>query len=118
MKFLGNLLWFIFFGMVQGIMHMMLCIGFFFTIVGIPLAVAHFRIAEMCFFPFGKKVETDYEARPVGNVIWLALGGAQMAVTRAIVGALLCVTIIGIPFAKQFFKLMRLTALPYGSQVS
>lgn len=117
MKFIGNLLWFILFGLIQGLMCVILGVFFCVTLVGIPLGVAFFRIARLAFFPFGKTVSTNYEAHPVGNVVWLALGGSGMAVGYAIVGGLLCVTIIGIPFAKQFFKLMKLAALPYGATV-
>lgn len=118
MRVLGNLIWFILFGLWEGLAYVLLGALCFVSLVGIPLGIACFRLAKLAFFPFGKRVEADYEAHPVGNVIWMALGGAQMAVLYAIIGALLCVTIIGIPFAKQYFKLMKLSALPYGAEVA
>ena len=117
MKFLGNLIWFILFGLWEGLAFVLLGAFLFVTLIGIPLGVACFRLAKLTFCPFGKRVEVDYESHPAGNVIWMALGGAQMAVSYAIVGALLCITIIGIPFGKQCFKLMKLSALPYGAKV-
>ena len=117
MKFLGNLLWFILFGLWQGLICLLCGVLCCILIVGIPFGVAYFRIMKLAFLPFGKTVETDYEAHPKGNVVWMALGGAGMAVGYAIAGALLCVTIIGIPFAKQFFKLARISALPFGATV-
>ena len=54
----------------------------------------------------------------VGNVLFLILGGGALtAVGYAILGALLCVTIIGIPFGLQCFKLMKLCASPFGAEV-
>ena len=116
MKFLGNLIWFVF-GLIQALVCWISGIICFVTLVFIPFGIAYFRLAKLALLPFGKTVTTDYEAHPAGNVIWLALGGAGMAVGYAIVGGLLCITIIGIPFAKQCFKLMRLSALPFGAQV-
>lgn len=118
MKFIGNLIWFILFGLLQGIVCFLCGVICCITIVFIPFGIAYFRIARLAFLPFGKEVTTNYEAHPAGNVIWLALGGAGMPVGYAIVGGILCVTIIGIPFAKQFFKLMRLSALPYGAEIN
>lgn len=117
MKAIGNFLWFIFIGLWEGLSCLLAGVIFCITLVGIPLGVAYFRIAKLAFLPFGKTVTTDYESHPAGNVIWLALGGSGMSVGYAILGGLLCVTIIGIPFAKQCFKLMRLSALPYGAIV-
>ena len=117
MKFVGNLIWCAVFGLWMAIAYFIASVLLCLTIVGIPLGVAYYRLAKLVFIPFGKKVNVDYDARPVGNVVWLVLGGAQMAVSYAVVGGLLCITIIGIPFAKQCFKLMKLSALPYGSEV-
>lgn len=117
MKTFGNILWFIFGGCLSGILFFLCGIICCISLIGIPLAKPYFRLAKLSFFPFGKTVTTDYSSHPVGNVIWLVLGGADMAVAWAISGALLCVTIIGIPFGKQFFKLMKFFALPYGANV-
>lgn len=118
MKTVGNVFWFILFGLWQGIAYFLSGVICCITLVGIPFGIAYFRIAKAAFFPFGKEVTTNYEAHPAGNVIWLALGGAGMAVSYAIGGALLCITIIGIPFAKQYFKLMKLSALPFGAEMA
>ncbi len=117
MRILGNLIWFILFGLWEGLAYVLLGAFFCITLIGIPLGIGFFRLAKLAFFPFGKSVEADYEAHPVGNVIWMALGGAQLAVAYALCGAILCVTIIGIPFAKQCFKMMKLAALPYGAEI-
>ena len=117
MKTLGNIIWFLLFGLWMGLSYFLTGIVCCLTLVLIPFGKANFRLAKLAFLPFGKTVETDYESHPAGNVIWMVFGGAEAAVVYAIVGALLFVTIIGIPFGKQFFKLMRLSALPFGATV-
>lgn len=43
--------------------------------------------------------------------------GIEMAFAHAVIGILLCITIIGIPFGKQFFKLAKLSLMPFGATV-
>lgn len=117
MKALGNIIWFILIGWWYGIMCWLCGLLCCITIIGIPFGVAYFRIAKPAFLPFGKTITTDYQEHPKGNVVWMVLGGAGMAVWMAVVGAILCVTIIGIPLAKQCFKLARICALPFGATV-
>lgn len=53
----------------------------------------------------------------LGNVIWFILGGFIIAALWFIMGLLLCVTIIGIPFGKQLFKMSRMVLTPFGKDV-
>ena len=53
----------------------------------------------------------------LGNILWLIFIGIEMAFAHAVVGILLCITIIGIPFGKQFFKLAKLSLMPFGATV-
>lgn len=48
---------------------------------------------------------------------WLLISGLPMAIGNAVLGCLLCITIIGIPFGLQFFKIAKLALMPFGSQV-
>jgi uncharacterized membrane protein YccF (DUF307 family) len=43
--------------------------------------------------------------RVVLNILWLVLAGVWMAIAYAVAGLILCITIIGIPFGWQSFKL-------------
>ena len=53
----------------------------------------------------------------LGNLLWCLLGGLVSALSWALAGLLWCITIIGIPFGLQFFKIARLALLPFGSRV-
>ena len=53
----------------------------------------------------------------IGNLIWLIFGGFFSALGYFVVGFMFCLTIIGIPFGLQCFKIGMLTLLPFGKQV-
>ena len=115
---LGNGLWFIFGGFLSGLswaaMGCLWCI----TIVGIPVGKQCFKFATLSFFPFGKEVE--YGGNNVSvllNIIWLLVSGIPLAIEHATTGLFLCVTIIGIPFGLQQFKLAKLALMPFGATV-
>ena len=77
-----------------------------------------FKFAGLSFFPFGKEVV--YGGGPGSlllNIIWLVVSGLPLALESAIIGALLCMTIVGIPFGLQQFKLAKLALMPFGSRV-
>ena len=79
------------------------------TIIGIPVGLQCFKLASLSFFPFGKEVR--YGGGAVSflvNLIWLVLSGLPLALEHALIGLLLCVTVIGIPFGLQQFKLAKL----------
>lgn len=114
----GNLLWFIFGGIICGLSWFITGCIWCITIVGIPIGVQCFKFAKLSFFPFGKEVE--YSGGAVSliiNIIWLIISGIPMAIEFAVMGCILCITIIGIPFGLQMFKFAKLALLPFGSQV-
>ena len=51
------------------------------------------------------------------NIIWLVFGGIWIAITHAILGMILCITIIGIPFGMQHFKLTEIAINPFGRDI-
>lgn len=115
---LGNILWFIFGGFVSGLSWCLAGCLWCITIIGIPIGVQCFKFASLSFFPFGKEVE--YGGGTVSllvNIIWLLVTGIPLAVEQAAIGVLLCITIIGIPFGLQEFKLAKLALMPFGSTV-
>ena len=118
MKAIGNFIWFITLGWILGILYFLMGVLLCVTLIGIPFGIACFRVSKLAFLPFKKSVETNFDSHPVLNVIWMVLLGAQEAVGCAIVGALLCATVIGIPFGLQLFKLMKVNALPFGCEIT
>lgn len=119
MKTLGNIVWFIFGGFLSGLSWLLAGVVLCVTIIGIPLGKQCFKFAKVSFFPFGKEI--DFEGGAVStlvNVLWIIFFGLPMAVENAVLGAVWCVTIVGIPFGRQFFKLAKLSLMPFGAKVT
>ena len=53
----------------------------------------------------------------LGNILWLILGGILIAIIYYIVGLLMCITIIGIPFGVQHFKMALSSIFPFGKEI-
>ena len=117
MSLLGNILWLIFGGFLSGISWIIAGCLCCITVIGIPLGLQCFKFAGLAFCPFGKQVIYGGGFSLLANIIWLIFIGIEMAVAHALVGILLCITIIGIPFGKQFFKLAKLSLMPFGATV-
>ena len=119
MKTLGNILWVIFGGAVGTLTWFLLGILWCVTIVGIPLGKQCFKLAKLTFLPFTKEVEKESDSTIglVANIFWVIFTGWEMALANILTGVLLCITIIGIPFGKQYFKLAKLSFAPFGYEV-
>ena len=88
------------------------------TIVGIPVGMQCFKFAALSFFPFGKEIVFGGGAGSVLlNILWLIFGGFEIAVTAAALGVVFCITIVGIPFGLQYFKIAKLALFPFGASV-
>lgn len=88
------------------------------TIVGIPVGVQCFKFAELAFFPFGKEVRLGGGAgSALLNLLWLIFGGLALAAEAAVIGVLFCITVIGIPFGIQCFKIAKLALMPFGADI-
>ena len=119
MRILLNLLWLIFGGLLSAFGWIVTGCLWCITLVGIPVGLQCFKLASISLDPFGKEIVYEDEG-PVSlllNILWIIFGGIEMAIGNAIIGAILCITIIGIPWGKQFFKIAKLSLMPFGAQV-
>lgn len=119
MRFIGNILWFLFGGLESGLSWFILGCLWCCTIVGIPIGLQCFKFVGLAFWPFEKEV--FYGGGPLSllaNICWLIFSGLPLAAAYAVLGCVWCITIIGIPFGKQFFKLARLALMPFGAEVA
>lgn len=118
MAFLGNLLWFLFGGLIGGLGWTLAGCLWCITIVGIPVGLQCFKFAGLAFFPFGKEIVYGGGTFSVlVNIIWLLLSGLELTIGYVVLGCLWCITIVGIPFGKQCFKLAKLALMPFGASV-
>ena len=118
MKTFGNILWLIFGGLLAGIFWFVIGALMCLTLVFIPFGLKCFEIGKLAFWPFGKTVSTDFYEKPVANSLWLVFcGGAGFLALNVLVCALFCITIVGIPFGLQYFKIAKLSLFPYAAEV-
>ena len=118
MKTIGNILWFIFEGIGLALAWFLAGLVMCITIIGIPMGVQCFKIAGFVLFPFGKQI--SYGGRTGSfllNLLWIIICGWELALCAALMGLAWCVTIIGIPFGIQSFKLAKLAFMPFGANI-
>jgi len=121
MKFLGNIIWLVFGGIVIAIEYFIGSVVLMITIIGIPFGIQTLKMGALAIWPFGR--DTRVHSRASGclyilmNVLWLICGGIWITLTHALFGLLLCITIIGIPFGMQHFKLTALALNPFGRDI-
>jgi uncharacterized membrane protein YccF (DUF307 family) len=121
MNFIGNIIWLVFGGLLAALGYIVggfvLCV----TIVGIPFGLQCFKIAGLVLWPFGKRVVPTNSGMGClsifANIVWLLCGGLYTALVHLVFAAILFITIIGIPFARQHLKLMELSLMPFGKAV-
>ena len=114
----GNVLWILFGGFLSALGWVLAGCLWCVTVIGIPIGMQCFKLASISMNPFGKEVR--YEGEAVSfllNVVWFLVSGWLLALGNFLLGLLLCITIIGIPFGKQFFKIAKLALRPFGAVV-
>ncbi len=121
MTFLGNLVWIVFGGLILSVAYLLLGIVYCITIIGIPVGVQLFKMASLSLFPFGRTIKDKENGMSCLsmflNILWIVFGGIEMAMSHAVVGLLFCITIVGIPFGLQHFKLALLALIPFGKEI-
>ena len=118
MRTIGNIIWFFLGGLFGflgwGIIGVLWCI----TIIGIPFGKQCFKIAALSLAPFGKEiVDGGGTTSFLANVIWAIFFGWELFLGHLLSALLLCLTIVGIPFAKQALKLAMISFVPFGKKI-
>ncbi|HJE39045.1 MAG: YccF domain-containing protein [Candidatus Amulumruptor caecigallinarius] len=122
MNILLNIFWFLFGGLMIAIEYAISSVLMMITIIGIPFGLQTMKLAAVALWPFGTDVvKTGWPSgclAGIMNVVWWFLGGIPIALTHLAWGLLFCITVIGIPFGLQHFKLMRLALFPFGKTIA
>ncbi|MBR2065167.1 MAG: YccF domain-containing protein [Bacteroidales bacterium] len=122
MNFLGNILWFLLGGFLVSLYYFVVGVIFCITIIGIPFGLQLIKLAGFALWPFGHDIQSDTNdggcLSIIMNVIWILVGGVEIAMLHLTFGAFLCLTIIGIPFGLQHFKMALLALIPFGKKIS
>ncbi|WP_075602025.1 YccF domain-containing protein [Saccharicrinis aurantiacus] len=122
MRTLGNVIWFVFGGIFISIGYILASIPLFVSIIGIPFGIQTLKLAGVALWPFGKRItESAGNSGCLSlfmNILWLITGGFGICLSHLLMGLLFSITIIGIPFGKQHFKLAGLALTPFGRIIS
>ncbi|MBT8449217.1 MAG: YccF domain-containing protein [Gammaproteobacteria bacterium] len=121
MTLLGNIIWIVFGGFFVFLGYLVGGLALCVTIIGIPLGIQCFKLSLFGLLPFG----SDTRMTGTGlsgcnlllNIVWLIFGGIPLVINHIFWGLLLGITIIGIPFAKQHFKMVKLAFTPFGREI-
>lgn len=118
MNVLLNLLWFLLGGWLIAAEYLFASLLLMLTIIGIPFGIQTLKLGMVALWPFGQEIKTTASdggcLSILMNVIWILGGGIWIAATHLLTGALLCITVIGIPFGLQHFKMAGLALTPFG----
>ncbi len=118
MHTIGNVLWIILGGFAIALEYLVAGIFMCLTIIGIPFGIQAFKLAGASLWPFGNEIKSTSKSGSgvsmLLNVLWILLGGIWITLTHLVLGLALCITVIGIPFGLQHFKLMKLSFTPFG----
>ena len=120
MRTVGNILWLVLAGWWLALCYALAGVIMFVLIITIPFGIQAFKLASYALWPFGRTVidQPDVSAAGcAGNVIWLVVVGWELALAHVVAGALLCLTIIGIPLGIASFKMIPLALLPFGKEI-
>lgn len=118
MKFLGNIIWFVFGGFINFLAWSFIGLLWSITIIGLPVGIQCFKIAGLSAWPMGREVLISTSGSSLlFNLVWIIFGGIEIAAANLFSGLLLCLTVIGIPFGLQQFKLAKLALFPFGASV-
>lgn len=121
MKLAGNIIWLIFGGFVISLEYFISSILLMITVIGIPFSFQTLKLASLALWPFGRTTVIDHKYSgcvvAIMNILWLLFGGLCIALTHLLFGFLLFITIFGIPFARQHFKLVMVALSPFGREI-
>ena len=121
MNFLGNLLWILLGGLFVSLYYVIIGLAFCITIIGIPFGGQLFKIAGFALCPFGRQVVPGTNdggcLSILMNIIWIIFGGIEIALAHVVLGITFCITIVGIPFGVQNFKMALLALTPFGKEI-
>ncbi len=117
MRLLGNIIWIIGGGFVMALEYLLSGFALCCTIIGIPFGLQVMKLGMLALFPFGQTTIVEGDSRGcisiLMNILWFFFG-IGIALSYLGFGLLFCITIIGIPFGIQHFKLMKVALCPFG----
>ena len=121
MKTLGNLLWLLFGGLLIALFYFLVGLVMCITLIGIPFGIQLFKLGRYSLWPFGHElVDGPNEPGCVSvamDLLWILTGWWEVALLHLFFGLLFCITIVGIPWGLQHFKMILPALIPFGKEI-
>jgi uncharacterized membrane protein YccF (DUF307 family) len=121
MSLIGNIIWLIFGGLPAAIGYFVGGLALCLTVVGIPFGLVSLRMAGAVLTPFGRTVVPTSRGQgclaTFFNILWLLIFGWGIALAHITGGLILAITIVGLPFARQHFKLVPVALFPFSYEL-
>lgn len=121
MRTVLNVIWLLLAGIELALIYAVTGFGLCLTVVGIPIGIQLFKLAGFAIWPFGRAAVpvpgANAAVSAIGNLVWIVLVGWWLALVHVILGLVLCVTIIGIPFGLAVLKMTGLALWPFGRTI-
>jgi len=115
-----NVIWLMFGGLWMAAGYLVAALACFLLIVTIPFGFASLRIASYALWPFGRTnvdKPTAGTGALLGNVIWVLLFGAWLAIGHLVSAVAMALTVVGLPLALANLKLIPVSLMPLGKQI-
>jgi len=121
MKTLGNIFWLILGGFLVALIYYIVGLLMCVIIIGIPFGIQLFKLGTYALWPFGHEL-VNGPGEPgclstAMNLLWILLGWWEIAIIHLVFGLIFCITIIGIPFGLQHFKMILPSIFPFGKEI-
>lgn len=121
MNILGNIIWLVMGGLLTAIGYYLAGLAMCITIIGIPFGVQLFKLGTYALWPFGHEMVSGPSdsgcLSVVMNLLWIFFGWWEIALVHVTFGLLFCITIIGIPWGLQHFKIAIGSVFPFGKEI-
>ena len=121
MSILMNILWLLLGGICIAVEYVVASLGMMVTIIGIPFGLQTLKLSLLALCPFGKEIQATPQAggclSVIMNILWILIGGIWISLSHLVFGIVLCITVIGMPFGLQHFKLAKLALTPFGKTI-
>ena len=121
MSILMNILWILLGGICIAVEYVVASLGMMVTIIGIPFGLQTLKLSLLALCPFGQEIQATPQAggclSVIMNILWILIGGIWISLSHLVFGIVLCITVIGIPFGLQHFKLAKLALTPFGKTI-
>ena len=121
MKTLGNILWLLFGGLLIALIYFLVGLVMCNTLIGIPFGIQLFKLGRYALWPFGHEL-VDGPGEPgcvsvAMDLLWILTGWWEVSLLHLFFGLLFCLTIVGIPWGLQHFKMALNSLFPFGKEI-